>query len=135
MSEKTHTGRCHCGAVRYEVRLDLDDGASRCNCVMCTKLSCANVAVKPEAFRLLAGEDLLTDYNKPGHTNHYPFCKRCGVHCFGRGDIPELGGKYVSVHVNTLDDIDLARLRYKYWDGRHYNWDAGPRAEPWPVAR
>jgi hypothetical protein len=133
MGKRTYTGGCHCGAVRFEVELDLAEGASRCNCAMCTKLSCANVQVKPDQFRLVAGEDSLTLYQRAASPMKYPFCKQCGVHSFGSGDIPELGGEFVTIHVNALDDIDLATLSYRYWDGRHDNWAAGPRDLPWPV--
>ena len=32
-----HTGGCHCGAVRFEVMADVQKGAGRCNCSICTK--------------------------------------------------------------------------------------------------
>jgi hypothetical protein len=133
MGVRTYSGGCHCGAVRFEVELDLEQGVSRCNCAMCTKLSCANAQVKPDRFRLVAGADSLTMYQRPSSPMEYPFCKHCGVHSFGSGDLPQLGGKFVTIHVNALDGIDLATLAYRYWDGRHDNWAAGPRDRPWPV--
>jgi hypothetical protein len=69
----------------------------------------------------------------PGSPNH-PFCRHCGVHAFGRGHLPEIGGGYCAVNVNCLDDVDPATLRYQYWDGRHDNWQAGTRDTPWPIA-
>jgi hypothetical protein len=62
------------------------------------------------------------------------FCSNCGVHCFGRGDVPELGGEFVSINVNTLDDVDVGTLEVGYWDGRRNNWEAGMRDQPWPIA-
>jgi hypothetical protein len=127
---KTHTGSCHCKAVRFEVDLDVTQ-VTRCNCSICMKLGAAGCIVKPAAFRLLAGKDVLTTYaNRIG--GRY-FCKTCGVFCYGDGDLPEIGGEFVSVNVNTLDDVDAGLLVPMYWDGRHDNWEAGPRKEPWPV--
>jgi hypothetical protein len=38
------------------------------------------------------------------------------------------------VNLNTLDGVELAELELVYWDGRHDNWQAGPRDTPWPIA-
>jgi hypothetical protein len=130
---KCHQGGCHCGAVRFEADLDLSAGLSRCNCTLCTKRSGTGVIVKPTAFRLLSEESGLSGYSWGGKTATFYFCPKCGIHVFGRGDLPQLGGAYVSVNVNCVDDIDPATLKVIYWDGRHNNWAAGPRAQPWPV--
>jgi len=134
MSEiKTHTGSCHCGAVRFQAELDLGAPANRCNCTFCMKTQVANVVIKPSAFKLLAGADDLVDYQKEGHPNHMPFCRHCGTHVFGYGNVEELGGDFYAVNVNCLDDADPVTLGYIYWDGRHNNWASGPRQEPWPA--
>ena len=130
---KQHEGGCHCGEVRFDVTLDLAQPASRCNCTLCTKRNTTNLVVKPGAFRVTAGEGELGRYEWSGRTNQFYFCRRCGIHVFGRGDLPELGGAYVSVNVNCLDDVDPATLTVVYWDGRHDNWHAGTRATPWPI--
>src|SRR5215212_6456592 len=84
---KKHTGGCHCGAVRFEVRLDLGAGASRCNCSICTKVSILNGIAKPDAWKLLSGEANLSSYEWGGKTARRFFCKTCGVHCFGLGHL------------------------------------------------
>ncbi|GMU04205.1 GFA family protein [Corallococcus caeni] len=129
---QTYAGGCLCGAVRYEATVDLA-GVSRCNCTICMKYGYGGGAgMKPDAFRLLKGQEALKKYGRDGSPNTRSFCGRCGVVCFGDGDVPELGGKFVSIYVNTLDDVDPSLLTFGYWDGRHDNWAAGMRSTPWP---
>jgi hypothetical protein len=131
--KKKHIGTCHCGAVRFEVAIDLSTGGNRCNCSICTKIGSTNSIVKPDAFTLLAGEESLDQYAWGAKISRRFFCKQCGVHCFGRGHLAEVGGDYISVNLNTLEDVELAELKVIYWDGRHDNWQAGPQSTPWPI--
>jgi hypothetical protein len=129
---ETHRGSCHCGAVRFEAELALHS-VSRCNCSICVKLNGASAFTRPDAFRLLAGEDAVSEYAMGAKVSTRYFCKHCGVHCFARGHLAELGGDFVSINVNTLEGVDPNTLDSAYWDGRHDNWQAGPRAVPWPM--
>ena len=133
MSLQTYSGSCHCGAVRFEADLDLGKPASRCNCSLCTKRGASTQIVKPAALRVTAKEGALGEYAWASKTNQFYFCKACGMHVFGRGNLPELGGAYAAVNVNCIDDVDPETLSYIYWDGRHDNWHAGPRESAWPV--
>jgi len=130
---KRYEGGCHCGAVRFAVTLDLTKPVTRCNCTICTKVAQTGGLTKPEAFELLAGEDSLSSYEWRTRQAKRYFCKHCGVHCYGAGHLDALGGDFVSICVNTLDDVDVGTLKLLYWDGRHDNWMAGPRDTPWPL--
>lgn len=128
---KTHHGSCHCGAVKYQATLDLAEGTGRCNCSWCTKARTWNAGVAPANFKLLAGEGELTDYGKewPGGSVHHLFCKHCGVYVYGHGHIPEMGGDFVGIHVNTLDDASVDELMsgpLRYANGRDDDWMSPP---------
>lgn len=130
---KKHAGSCHCGAVRFEVEVDAGAG-TQCNCSICTKLGLLGGIVKPEALVLVSGGESLSEYAWASKTGTRFFCKHCGVHCFARGHLEQLGGDYVSVNFNSLDDIDPRDTVVVHWDGRHNNWQAGPRSTPWPIS-
>ena len=89
-TSKTYRGSCHCGAVRFEAELSLDN-LSKCNCSVCTKINGAGTFAKPDGFRLLAGEDALGSYAWGAKISTRHFCKHSGVHCFGKGHLAELG--------------------------------------------
>lgn len=120
-SLETYKGSCHCGAVRFEVDLDLQAGTSRCNCTYCSKSGWWGCLVKPSAFRLLQGDESLLRLGKTP-TADRPQCKVCGVAPFGHGNVPEIGGEYYSVNIRCLDGVDLAGVPVKFLDGRHDTW-------------
>jgi hypothetical protein len=127
--KKTYVGGCHCGAVRYEADIDLGAGTLKCNCSICSKVRNWLAMVKPDAFRLLAGESDLTDYQFGIKRIHHLFCRHCGVHSFGWADAPESGGKTYAVNVNCLNDVDsdeLVKAPITFVDGRNDNWQSPP---------
>lgn len=128
-----HPGSCHCGLLRYAVRVDLAEGGMRCNCSICQKLGVTTAILKPRCFRLVSAGAELAAYEWGSKVTQRFFCPRCGTHCFARGHLPELGGDFVAVNLNTLDGIDVNELRLIHWDGRHDNWEM-PRDTPWPVS-
>jgi len=115
-AERTYAGGCHCGRVRFEVDLELQE-VMECNCSICSKTGSLLTFVAPERFRLLAGGEELSDYQFNSRTIHHLFCPVCGIRSFARGKGPD-GSEMVAINVRCLEDVDLAALNVRAFDGR-----------------
>jgi len=118
---KTYKGSCHCGAVRFEAKIDLTAPTYRCNCSICSRTRFWPAIVKPEAFRLLSGESSLTKYLFNTKRNEHYFCTRCGVRSFGIGNTPD-GERIYGVNLGCLEGVtaeELAQAPVVYIDGKH----------------
>jgi hypothetical protein len=114
---KTYTGGCHCGKVRFEATVDLEQPVTACNCSICSKKGHLLTFVKDDAFKLLSGADMLTEYLFNKHHIHHTFCKVCGIQPFAEGTAPK-GGKMHAINVRCLDGVDLGALKIKPFDGK-----------------
>ena len=127
---KTYSGRCHCGAVRFEADLDISAGTDKCNCSICRRMRLWSAEATPETFRLLAGESELTSYRGGNAVAHHPFCKHCGVHTFTFVDMPNMSGhQYYNVSIACLDGVDIDELMaapVRYFDGLNDDWGSTP---------
>jgi hypothetical protein len=110
-------GGCHCGKVRYQVATNLEPLIA-CNCSICSKHGLILTFVGEAQFKLLSGEGELNEYLFNKHQIHHQFCKSCGVEPFARGRAPGAKGPMVAINVRCLDNIDVASLSPKPFDGR-----------------
>jgi hypothetical protein len=129
MSTKQYHGSCMCGAVKYEANLDFSNGTGKCNCSTCVKLRLWFIRARPADFTLISGEGDLTNYIHKSEWHQQLFCKHCGVHAFHKLDLVGLGGEWVSIAVNTLDEVDPAEMaswKVNYYDGKSGNYRETP---------
>jgi hypothetical protein len=115
---KTYHGGCQCGAVRYDVTMELGEVIS-CNCSRCGKLGSLLAFAPAQDFKLTAGEGATTEYQFNKRAIHHLFCATCGIQSFARGSMPD-GTEVVAVNVRCLDDVDTGGLSVKAVDGRHF---------------
>ncbi len=116
MSVQHYEGGCQCGAVRYEVALDLDD-VHTCNCSRCQKMGFVLAFTSPDAFVLHRGADALTEYRFNERTIEHLFCSTCGVESFANGQLAD-GTPMVAINVNCLDGVEPRSLSARHEDGR-----------------
>ena len=114
---KTYEGGCHCGRVRYQASSDLAQIVD-CNCSVCIKRGAMWAFVKAPQFKLVQGDDALTDYQFGKKKIHHLFCPSCGVGSFSRGLAPN-GDETFAINVNCPDDVDVATLKLMPFDGKN----------------
>ena len=116
---ETREGGCHCGAVRFRAKVDLDR-LSECNCSVCTKKGILHLPTDPADFELLKGKHAITVYTFETGMAQHTFCTHCGMHAFY---IPRSQPHRLSVNARCLDDIDAADLKpSRFFGGR--DWPA-----------
>jgi hypothetical protein len=120
--------------VRYEAEFDLAAGSNRCNCSICSKARAWFLFVRRDSFKLLAGEDVLSNYQwlPPGRAESgltYRFCSRCGIRLYATGEWAQMGGRFYAIHVPTLDDVEreqLVKAPLNFIDNAHNRPDRAP---------
>lgn len=129
MTKIDQKGTCHCGKVSYTVCLDTQPITFRCNCSICTKSRTWFTPVPEADFALLRGENALSLYTFGSKTIEHYFCRHCGVRTHGRGEAEELGARFVSVSVATLDlsPEEFAKIEITYLNGREDQFQSPPQ--------
>lgn len=113
----TYTGGCHCGAVQYETDIETLNAVISCNCSLCSKRGWLLTFVPASQFRLLKGEESLTEYQFNKKIIHHLFCNICGTASFGRGMGPD-GMEMAAINVRCLDGVDIDSLTIQKYDGK-----------------
>jgi len=103
---QTYTGTCHCGAVRFEIDTDFPE-LTMCDCSICRRKNALMVKVHENQFRLLAGEDFLTEYRFHTQTARHFFCKVCGIYPFHRKRVTH---DYFGINVHCLHEFEPAGI-------------------------
>ncbi|MBP1848690.1 GFA family protein [Rhizobium halophytocola] len=115
MAVQHYHGGCQCGAVAYEVDVDLDRTVA-CNCSRCRRLGAVLAFAPVDDFTLLSGADNLSEYLfNTGKISHR-FCKTCGIQSFSYGVAPD-GATMAAINVNCIDGVDTRALTPHLHDG------------------
>jgi hypothetical protein len=112
-----YEGRCHCGAVRFEVRTELE-GLVRCNCSLCARRSAVMHYVAPSDFTLICGQEQLATYRFGSRSAAHHFCKVCGIFPFFLSDWG--GQQHYVVNVGCLEGVDPYEQETTLIDGESF---------------
>jgi hypothetical protein len=99
---RKYEGSCHCAAVRFEIETDFPE-LTRCDCSICRRKNALMVKVHESRFKLLSGEDSLTEYRFHTMTARHFFCKTCGIYPFHRKRVTP---DHFGINVFCLHDFD-----------------------------
>ena len=114
----THSGGCHCGAVRFEVIAPRTLSVSECNCSICSRTGYLHLIVPADRFRLLRGADVLKTYTFNTGTAKHLFCPVCGIKSFY---VPRSHPDGYSVNARCIDLGTFDEIVITAIDGR--NWE------------
>ena len=121
---RRHQAACHCGAVRFTLRLtDEFKTIRRCSCSYCRMRGAVAVSAQLPDIEFLQGEDKLTLYRfNTGTAKHY-FCSVCGIytHHQRRSDPSQFGINVACIEgISPFDFPEVPVL-----DGVNHPSDAG----------
>lgn len=114
---------CNCGAVVFEVSGAIGP-IYMCHCSICRRYTGVNgiavIVVANDAFRWVAGEELIGTWDKPQADWQSHFCTRCGSALPGSND-PER----MFVPAGLIPDAQAARLdvAHHIWTHSKAGWD------------
>ena len=112
-----HAGSCQCGRVKFEALLALD-ACIECNCSHCYRKGLILAFVPAADFKLLQGDDALSEHLFNKHEIRHQFCASCGVQTFSYGQ--KQGASLVAVNVRALEDVEPWSVTPKRVDGRSF---------------
>jgi len=123
----THCGGCHCGGVRFEVEAPAEIEVRDCSCSICRMSGFLHLLVPAERFRLVRGQELLSEYRFGTRTARHLFCRVCGVKSFY---VPRSHPHGWSVNARCLDPGTVERQAVLHFDGAHWEEHA-PELPQW----
>ena len=109
----THRGGCHCRRVRFDVDAPARIEALDCNCSICRMTGFLHLIVPASRFRLVAGEDALTEYTFNTGAAKHRFCRVCGVKSFY---IPRSHPDGIDVNARCLDPGSVTGMNVTPFD-------------------
>jgi len=118
MNRYTVGGGCHCGRVAFEVVMDEEVAVQNCNCSICSMSGFVHLIVAKERFRLLRGQEFLSEYRFNTGVARHLFCAHCGVKSFY---VPRSNPDGYSVNLRCLRLPEKVRVIETNFDGQ--NWE------------
>lgn len=111
---REYSGNCHCGAVKFRLKIPELKDVYRCSCSHCTREG--HLALVVQNFSVDHGEEALKIYKFGKQEVEHKFCSSCGSYVYGRKDAPPQGVRF-SVNARMLKDVEVESISKKDFDG------------------
>lgn len=100
-------GACHCGAVRFTVKLLNGLEPRRCNCSFCRMRGAVAVSARRGDLTITRGQEQLKTYQFNTHTAEHHFCGICGIytHHRRRSNPDQLGVNVACLGLSPFDFV------------------------------
>jgi len=124
---ETANGKCHCGKVRFRVRLKNGlRSARRCDCSLCRMRGAVAVSAAVGGLEIVEGAELLALYQFNTKTARHYFCSNCGIytHHQRRSDASEYGVNAACLGISPFDFAAVPVM-----DGVNHPKDTGEERE------
>jgi hypothetical protein len=126
MPDPSVTGRCLCGAIRFELT-EPATAAGYCHCTRCQRrtggATSAQARIDGRTFRLLHGEELVKAWRHPEGGFEKCFCSGCGAHLFSRNpDDPT----QMSIRMGAFDGDPGVRPSWRAYVAYAAPWEPIP---------
>lgn len=125
---KLHDAACHCGTVKFRLRLaDEFNTIRRCTCSYCRMRGAIAVSAALEDIEFLQDEDNLTLYEFNTRTAKHYFCKTCGIYTHHqRRSNPSQFGINVAC-IEGISPFDFAEVNVMDGVSHPSDTNSGPR--------
>ena len=115
-------GRCHCGAVQFEVP-QMPTELAECNCSFCIRRGALGADYPQKDFKLLTAPDRVATYQWGSYVGSHHDCPVCGIGThsvvpnFQTGK-PDFDDMRVGVNARLFEDLSWEKLPVKKENGR-----------------
>ena len=79
---KEYFGGCHCGEIKFKFCSYEAVEIWKCNCSICEMLDYEHLFIGHDDFKIIKGNELITEYSFGTKKAKHFFCKGCGIKSF-----------------------------------------------------
>ena len=109
-----YKGSCHCKAINFEIDSNLEN-IKQCNCSICKRKNAKMSLIHKDKFRIISGNEYLTQYKFGTMVAKHYFCKICGIYTHHERKSDPNG---IGVNISCLEGIDPFKINADILDNK-----------------